>query len=323
MNDLEARLARWVDAGIVDHDQARAIATFESDRARATRSTSVPEAVGYVGGALALGAIALLVSNVWSQLLVPARLAVLGLLTVMLIAGGLALTARSAPSMQRLSSVLLTAAVAAIAWTTATFANDVMAWRDPLIATSIGGACTLAAGTFYALRQRALLQLALLASVLTLVLALVALPGLAAPAVWYGGLVAAVGAGWLLASFGGWLVPSVLAQIAGTGLVLIGAQVATIDPRNAITIAVGVAVAAAVVAVAVRVDALHLLIVGAIGVFVLLPQLVFEIFGDVVSAPAVLLIIGLLLVLLAVGLGRARHHIVDSRKTAVISGELS
>lgn len=320
VNDLAARLQDWVSAGLVTADQARAIEAHEASQATAARSTSVPEAVGYVGGALAIGAVGLLIGNVWDSLFVPARLAILVLLTALLVAGGLMLSARSAPSIRRLSSVLLTASVAALAWTTATLASDVLAWRPAAIGTSVGVACTAAATAFYGLRQRALLQLALLASVLTLAISLISYADLPSRPVWYGLLVASVGGAWLLASRGGWLVPSVIAEIVGAGLILIGAQITTIDPRNVATIGAGVVAAGLITAVAVRLDALHLLIVGAAGVFILLPQLVFEIFGDVVSAPAVLLIIGLLLVLLAVGLGRARHHIVDGRKAATSPG---
>ncbi|MEX0831426.1 MAG: hypothetical protein WD007_02380 [Nitriliruptoraceae bacterium] len=323
MNDLAGALERWRAAGLLTGDQAAAIAAFEQAPATApTRSTTGAEAIGYVGGALALGAVGLLLGNVWSDLLIWGKVAILVLLTVALGGAGLALTSKSVPSIRRLSSVLLTATVGGVAWTAATVASDLLAWQDAAVATTVGGAATAVAVVFYAMRQRALLQLALVASVLVLVVSLVSHAQLPSRPVWYGLLVASVGAAWLIASRGGWLSPTIVADIAGSGLVLIGAQVATIDPRNVLTIGAGVVVAGLIVGVAVRADMLHLLVVGAIGVFVLLPQLVFEIFGDVVSAPAVLLIIGLLLVLLSVGLGRARHLIVDGRKASATLGGL-
>jgi di/tricarboxylate transporter len=54
----------------------------------------------------------------------------------------------------------------------------------------------------------------------------------------------------------------------------------------------------------------HHLAVGAIGLFLAVPQLVIEWFGDAIGAPATLLLVGVLLVLLAVGLGRARREVV-------------
>ena len=67
--------------------------------------------------------------------------------------------------------------------------------------------------------------------------------------------------------------------------------------------------AAALVGLAVVRDRLHHLAVGAAGLFVLVPQLVFDLFGDAIGAPATLLVVGLLLVLVAVGLGRARREV--------------
>jgi hypothetical protein len=48
--------------------------------------------------------------------------------------------------------------------------------------------------------------------------------------------------------------------------------------------------------------------------FVVVPRLAFELFGDTIGAPATLLVIGLLLVALAVGLGRAGREIRSARR---------
>ncbi|MEX2422278.1 MAG: hypothetical protein WD670_10735, partial [Actinomycetota bacterium] len=108
---------------------------------------------------------------------------------------------------------------------------------------------------------------------------------------------------------GNWLAPRSVAEVLGGLHALVALQVASFgDPRTA-GLALGVVLATALVVLAVQGDAGHLLIVGALGLFVLVPQIVFEIFGDAIGAPATLLVIGLLLVLLAVGLGRVRREV--------------
>jgi hypothetical protein len=60
----------------------------------------------------------------------------------------------------------------------------------------------------------------------------------------------------------------------------------------------------------------HPLVLGAGGLFVLAPQVVFELFGDAIGAPATLLVVGLLLVLVAVGLARAGKQVRRADATA-------
>ena len=58
----------------------------------------------------------------------------------------------------------------------------------------------------------------------------------------------------------------------------------------------------------------HLLLVGAAGLFISVPRLVFELFADTLGAPVTLLAVGLLLILLAVGLARVRGLAVEVRR---------
>jgi threonine dehydratase len=118
VNTLTDRLDAWVDAGLVSPEQAQRIIAFEADGSRHTgwspavesisrrsaaaplgrhppgirhpNRTSIAEAIGYVGAALALGAISLLLGQLWADLLVGGRLALVGVLTVAVFGAGLA-----------------------------------------------------------------------------------------------------------------------------------------------------------------------------------------------------------------------------------------
>jgi hypothetical protein len=345
VSELDRRLDVWVAAGLISAEQASAIAAHEAshpgveaaeateghptevgpaalvvpaapaapgtDAATSARakpgSTTGPEAIGYVGAALALGAIVLLVENLWTQLVTGGRLTMLVLLTGLLFGAGLYARRSSSPAMQRLSSVLFTGTIAGVAWIAATVASDVAGLRGERVGVAVGAAATTVAIPLYVMRNRALIQLAVLASVLTLLVSILGVPALRPGALWHGLLVGTVGLAWIVLARGGWHHPRLLAEIVGAALVLIGAQIASFESDRLLALLVGALAAGLLVAVAVKLDELHLLVVGTLGLFVLVPQLVFEAFGDVIGAPATLLVVGLVLVLLAVGLGRARR----------------
>lgn len=330
MNQLRERLQDWTDAGLISADQADLIVAHEAARApdsatqprpaqrppaHAARSakarlTSPAEAIGYVGAALALGAIALILGDLWQELLLGGRLALVGVLTLALFGAGVALRSSTAPAMQRLTSVLFTGTAAGTGWFAAVIASDILDLRHSAVATSVGATVLVTAGVLYLWRPRALLQLATLgAGAFTAGWAL-SLSPLDPGTEWYGLVVGTVGVAWFLLALGGWLTPRTVGQVAGALVGFLGVQIASFGDLALLALAVGLVMAAALVVLAIRVDALHHLIVGALALFVLSPQLVFELFGDAIGAPATLLLVGLLLVLLAVGLGRARREVI-------------
>jgi hypothetical protein len=339
VDTLTDRLDAWVDAGLVSPDQAARIIAFEADgshhtgwspavasasrdteqrTSHATRPgpgssnrTSIAEAIGYVGAALALGAISLLLGQLWADLLVGGRLALVGVLTVAVFGAGLGLRGSSQPAMQRLTSVLLTATVAGVGWFAAVVADDVLELGWDASGVTVGAAMLLVAAALYLWHGGALLQLATLASALLTAGMSLSLSALTPDPVWYGVTFATIGVVWFLLAAGAWLTPRALGEITGALVALAGVQVAASDGPTVVVLAVGILAAGGLVWLAVRRDQLRHLVVGALALFVLAPRLVFELFGDAIGAPATLLLIGLLLVLLAVGLGRARREVVN------------
>lgn len=318
-SEVRERIDAWLAAGLLTAAQAEAIRAHERQRIlpAATGSYGVPprralaaEAVGYVGAAFALGALILLVRDVWGGLTPGARIAVAGLATVALLGSGIAVRRLHVAAMQRLTSVLWTGAIGALGWTVGFIGYEWLDLVDEPLAMLVTGAMLLLAVPLYLLRSRLLLQGALLASVVAFSTATVlVLSPLPPSARWIGTAIVGLGLTWALLGVGGWLRPAVVAEAAGAVLVLIGTQAISAEEPRWVGLALGIAFAASLVAIAVRTDTRHPLFLGAFALFVLTPQLVFELFADTIGAPASLLVVGLLLVLLAVGLIRARRGI--------------
>jgi hypothetical protein len=334
VQDLQARLDRWTDAGLLDAAQADAIARFEAADAEGGtivgtvgRSQARPdarhvlpaEAIGYVGAALAFSAIAWMRSEVWMNLTAGGQLALVGLVTVLLLGGGAALARATSAPLQRLTSVLFLGGLAGAVWCAAIIGGELVDLPDDVLAVSLAATFAVLAVPLYLLRRRALPQVAALASVVALAVTLLLLPDLT-PALWVFGLVLwTIGFAWLLLSLGGFLPPTPVSGVLGGTLALVGSQVAAGDDGTG-WLVLGALTAAGLVALALWRDTLHHLVVGALGLFVVVPRLAFDLFGDTIGAPATLLVIGLLLVALAVGLGRAGREIRTSRRSGGAPG---
>lgn len=318
MRSLDDRIPAWIDAGLITTEQADAIRAFERsndepETSRRRRSlTSPAEAIGYVGAALALGATALILNDLWRELLVGGRLALVGALTVALFGAGLGVRGSTSAAMQRLTSVLFTATVAGVGWFTGVVAGDVFDLRMAAVGVAVGLAMVVVAGALYLWTPRALLQIAVLLSALIAPVAALDLTQISPGPAWYGLVVGAIGAAWFLLAIGDWLAPRVVGEVIGALVTFIGVQVGAFGDARTLALAIGVVLAAGLVTLAIRTDRLHHLIIGALALFAFSPQVVFEVFGDAIGAPATLLLVGLLLVLLAVGLGRARREVVAS-----------
>jgi hypothetical protein len=76
LTSLAQSLRAWVDAGLITPDQADAISRYETSggagaeaakpfAAQDSRAALVVEVLGYLGGALALAAVAFIVAQMW------------------------------------------------------------------------------------------------------------------------------------------------------------------------------------------------------------------------------------------------------------------
>jgi len=237
-----------------------------------------------------------------------ARVALALLLTLTALGGGALLRGRPGAAVDRLVGVLWTAGVAGVAWTAGVVAWDVLGVPEPWMPTTVAGAAALVACGLLLVGRQVLVQLATFVALGSAVAGtLVALAPLEPGALAFGLLITGGASAWGLAGAGGWLGPRISAEVTGAVFMLIGAQVLTATgwPRTALALAIVLALG--LVLLSVPGGRIHLLYIGAFGLFVSVPRLVVELFADTLGAPATLLTTGLLLILMAVGLGRVRR----------------
>jgi len=328
VGELRGRLGAWVGAGVISPEQADQILGLESRPAprpapgpepepepEPDRRTRIAEVVGYVGAAFALGALALLVGDLWSDLASWARILLAGLLSLIALGAGALLQPRVEAALRRLVGVLWLAGVAGVAWTTGILAWEVLGVPQRWLPTTIGAVALVVSALLLAIGRHVLVQLTTFVALgVTSVGTISALAPLEPEALVFGTMLLGGGMVWALAGAGGWLGPRTSAEVAGAIVMLIGAQVLTTTgwPRTAQLLTALLAIA--LVAVSLTGRRVHLLYVGAVGLFVSVPRLIFEVFADTIGAPATLLTTGVLLIVMAVGLGRVRraqedHHV--------------
>lgn len=310
---LEAHVADWVAEGIISEAQATRIRERSGaarvqprvvtpqqapDRGAELRSYAV-EALGYLGGLLAVIAATLLATMYWGDLETAGRLIVFGGVAVgLLVAGRLAPVDRG-EAWSRLRAVLWVGATAAVAGFTTVLADEVLELREADLALAVGGTATLVAGLLWLAHRVALQQVAMMVGgMLTASAAMAKLvegdwgPSLG---IWAVGLV------WLALGWARVLRPRSMAMALGAVGMIIAAP-ATMSYDAGIVLAL--ATVAAVVLLAVVTRELPLLAAGALGTLMIVPRAVGEWFPGELTAPFVLLAIGGGLVVLAVWIAR-------------------
>lgn len=303
MKDLEARLTRWVDAGLVTEDQARAIRTAERSREIAPEGTpsgtSEPEpslvatALGYLGASVALVGGVVAASRHWSAMGTGSRLALAGGATLLLLAAGRVARRRDHPALRSLDAFLWFLAAGGAAFTAGLAVHELLDPETRTVLLAAGLAMTALGIPLWRIRPGALQEIAVVAGLAVLSEALLQhLPG--PPDVLHGVPLWGLGAIWGLLAWGG-ILPrgrSSLA-LAGTAL-LLGAQILSFGWRG-VGLALGIGTAVALLAASVRLRSMPVLGFGAAGVLLFLPQIVFEYLGDSLGAPLALLVCGVAL----------------------------
>jgi hypothetical protein len=312
----ERRLQDWHAVGLIDEQQVDAILAHEhaaSQRApQDAPRGSQAEIVGYVGAAFALGAALLLLAEFYSDLLPVARAVLAGLVMVAGLAAGAALAGSGSPALRRLTAVLWTGSLAATAWAAGVIAGELVRIDPSWLPTAVGAPTLLVGLLLLAMGRHELVQLATLGALITTTVGLLAGAAVLPPEqLAVGTLLLGLGLSWGLAGAGGWLGPRWTAEIAGGLVALVGTQIIATGDRRVFGLLLGLVLAAGAVALAVPTERPRLLSLGAVALFILVPQLVFELFADTLGAPATLLAVGLALILLAVGLGRVRSVTTD------------
>ena len=296
---LEAAVAHE----IITEGQARDIESLEPVPAvpgpAARLGPLVAEAVGYVGGALAVVAGFVLAGQYWEDLRPAARVAVLAIAAVATLGAGAFLRAVDGP-LDRLRGVLWVLSAAAMGGTVGVALQE---YTD-LVGERIGVAAAVAAAAYglvlWRLRVRALQQLVVAISVAVTVVAGMAtldLDDFAGLALW------SVGVAWLLLAWQGWIQPYLTGLLAGSAAALVGPSI-TPDDRYGWILVVGLLTAIALIGLSIPLRLTPLLGLGIFGIVSYVPRIIFQFFGDSLGAPLSLLLTGLVLVSAALAIAR-------------------
>jgi MFS family permease len=310
MQELGAQLEAWQAAKLITAKQGAAIREYEAARIapvpHPSRGGPLAEAVGYVGAAIALAAVAMLLADRWKDLNLGGRIGIVGLLTLVVASAGFALRKSDKAPLSRLVSVLLTASVLGATWIVGILVAELSALHAYDVALVCAAAALAMSVALYRWRARALPLLAMLASSLAIVIATFARPALSQEGTW-GGLAAwALGAFWVLLAWGRWLKPEPIAAAAGSLLAIFGALAGSSGESRLAMLVVGLVTAGALMTRAVLTNTTYLVGIGAVGVLIFLPQVVIRIFGNTIGALVSMAVVGLLLVLVSVRLARGR-----------------
>jgi hypothetical protein len=290
-------LQRWLDAGLISDEQARAIAAFEEARVAARpkpRVSPAIEALAYIGGVLLAVGAGMLVAQSWDRLGTGGHLGVLAVAAAVSGVVGAAV-GESDPAAWRLRGFLWALSAVGMGAVAGLFVFEVLDVSGEPVALAAAGTGAVASGGYWQLRDRPLQH----------VLAFVGLAVSVGVAIaWAGGSGTQAGfiglALWLVGGAWAWLAwqcrvpPAIVGLPLGVALTLVasgivGPQVEWLAPLLGLATA-GVWVGAGLV----RSEPL-VLAPGLVGVFVFLPWTLGYFFGDRLGAPAIAMISGSLL----------------------------
>jgi hypothetical protein len=304
-DDLAGALQRAVEARILSADQAQAVLAAERVREPDGRRLPVTEALGYLGGLLALSGAVTLGIQYWREVPAVGRLGLFAIVAATTWLVGARIADGSEPALIRLRGALWFASSAAVAALAGQFAWDVAHAEESVVWLSAGAAAAVQAGLLWRLRDRPAQHLACLAGVLVAAGGAADIAGGSAAV---GLAVAVAGAAWVAAGWLAVLPPPVLALVGGGVAVLAGTGITADDWPDAAPL-LGLAVAAAFVAVGVATVRTPLTVVGLVGGFGYLPWTIGHFFADSLGVPMAMLLCGL--ALLAVTLVVLRRTSLD------------
>lgn len=312
--ELETYLDSWTGAGLITVDQAGAIRAHEAE----VGARGLPrwvEPVAYLGAALVGIALLLFVVQVWDRLAMWSQVGLAAVVTLILLVAGGALNRSDAAPARRAASFAWLLAVVGVGATAALVFFESLD-MDENTAIVLTAACVAAAaGALYLAARRALQQVALAAGVVFLTVAAGVVMTLEEPWV-ISATFLALGAIWLLLTWGGVLQP------AGTGWVLGGLLALAVGlGGEPLWAGVGVAVGLGLVVLSALFEQRALLVIGVLGLLVWIPTTVITLFEGTVAVPVAILVTGV--VTLTVVVAAVRHGRRSGSENAAEAAELT
>ena len=283
--------------------------------------TMLVEIAGYVGSALVLASVGLLLGQLWDDFSETLQVAILAMIAVVLAGAGVAvsrvgggyaeLAAGRDDMRRRLTSTLLTAAALAAAFAVgqqATFAVDDFTSSMPSLLGGVTMAVLVAVGYRYA---HSALGLVAIAGAVVQVVVTATEDG---SALLTGTTFVAVAAAWLvLAELTGAFREREVARSLGVTLALVGAQVVLFGgSHDTVSYALTAAVATAGFVLYLRTAAWPYLVVGVIGVTLVVPEAVMGWTDDSLGPAGGVLVAGLTLLGASLAGLRMRQEVTES-----------
>jgi hypothetical protein len=301
MESLDRALKALTGEGALSEELAAAIRTRTTEEASRHRPRA-GEAIGYLGGALAMVSALVLASQFWADLQTSAQVAVLALTSLALWAGGRWVAGERGSPGDRLAGVLWLLSAVAMAGA-AGVAADGYRVDETLIWLATGAAALTWSLPLWRARTGALQQLPVFAGVVLTVLAGLehliggGLQDAGGIMLWTLGLV------WSVLAWGTLVQPLRTGYALGSLTVLAGAQWLAFDSRGA-GLALGAVTAVTLLAAAAPTAQPVMLGLGTAGMALFLPQILDVAFPNAISGPVLTFVVGV--VLLAGGLVTVR-----------------
>jgi hypothetical protein len=308
--ELEEKLARWTARGAISPDQAEVIRRIEEDEARwapaPNRIPLVAQALGFLGGVLAVVAGIVATSRFWDDLPTVARLTLVGIVAVLLVGAGGAVRRPGEPALENLGSFLWLLGTGATAFWAGIAASDGLGWEGPDVAFVIGAVTLLVAAVLWGTRPAPLQHVA------TFIALGVTVGAVAGQAEHIGGLFVGIalwglGVSWVVLARLGIASPMPLGYAAGAILAIgaggvVGGEVWWGDLLVIIT-------ALVFLASSVPTRSMVLLWVSSVGMLQAVPTAIGRHFDDSLGAPVVLFLAGASLITVAVVVSRVAPEV--------------
>ena len=288
MTDLKDRLETWEQAGLMSPEQASRILEFEA-ASPTRRFPPWMEAVAYLGAALVLVALGLLISDLWDRLTGMGQFLIALLATGILVGAGWMLRRSDEPAALRAGSFswLLGIVAAGFAgWVLGNRLLDISEEGAGLLAAVVALAAAIPMWTI----ARSTVQMIGMAGASAFAAVSLMVQFDPIPEWGFNIAFATLGVVWLLLTWAGIFEPPRVSYALGAfSLLLIGFfEVTGTMPWPAI----GLVTALAVMAIAVRLDQGIMLGIGVAGLFLYLSTTVFEVFENQLAVVIALLITG-------------------------------
>ena len=312
MAELDEQLTRWTQAGLLSPDQATAIAAYErGGGAGGARIPVLAEVLGYIGGSLALVAAIVAIAGSWEDLGTTSRIGIAAISTVALVGAGFWSSASGQPAVGRLTTFVWFLSSGSMAFLAGLVVGDVLEMKGRVAVLVIAGVTAVHSGVLWILRRTSLQQLAVFASLVVVVIASIEEPE-QADGTFVASLVWGLGLVWAALSWRSIVRPRSAGFALGAVAMLAGAQVLAFDELRGWGLALGIVTSVALAAASLMTGAGVLLGFAAAGVFLFVPQVVFQYFGDTLGAPLALFITGLAILLAGVVIARLRRELRES-----------